>query len=58
MLFDLYYDFVCKYTYYCNNMRQINRIQTPITGTVFQQYIITEYDIRTEISTTIHILSS
>ena len=26
LLFELYHDFVYKYTYYCNNLRQIQRM--------------------------------
>ena len=50
LLFGLYYDFVCKSTCYCKNVRQIQIILTPITGTEVHQYMVPEYNIREEIS--------
>ena len=47
-LFDFYYDIACKYTYYCNNMIRIQRMQTHIKGTGVQLYMLPEYDARGE----------
>ena len=49
--FELYYGFVHKSTYYHNNVRQLQIMQSPITGTEVHQYMVPEYKIREEIST-------
>ena len=50
LLFGLYYDFLYKYTYYCNKVIQPHRIYTPITGIEVHQYMVPKYNIREEIS--------
>ena len=56
LLFELYCDIVYKYTYYCNNMRLIHIMETPITGIEAHQYNVPEYNTISEISTILKLL--